>query len=87
MQSAEIDRGEPSALQQRNRQRVAERRLHQRRGRGCQIVRACLSRLRDREHHVGRSAERTVADRGHGNEPDAEAARVVDQMLELDRLS
>src|SRR5439155_15103353 len=35
----------------------------------------------------GRLAERTVADRGHGNEPDAEAARVVDQMLELDRLS
>src|SRR5262249_18249016 len=27
-----------------------------------------------------------VADRGDGNEPDAEAARVVDEVLELDRL-
>src|ERR1700746_3915372 len=51
------------------------------------VVGAGSAPLRPRQYDVGRSAERAVADRGDGNEPDAEAARVIDQILELDRLS
>ena len=46
MQQAEIDRGKAAAFQKRDRERVAERELHQR-GRGRrQIVRAGFARLR-----------------------------------------
>ena len=83
MQHAEIDGGEAAALQQRDRERVAERELHQRGGGRREVVRAGFARLRQRERHVGGLAERAVGVRGDGDQPDAEAARIVDQVLEL----
>jgi hypothetical protein len=53
MEMAEVDGGEAAALQERDRQRVAERGLHQGRGGGREIVRAGLARLRHRQHDVG----------------------------------
>jgi hypothetical protein len=50
-------------------------------------VRAGLARRRQREHDVGRSPERAVAHGSDGDQPDAEAARIVDQVLELDGLA
>ena len=52
MQQAEIDRGEAAAFQKTDRQRVAERKLHQRRCGGGEIVRAGLAGLRQHERHV-----------------------------------
>ena len=53
MQLGEFQRREAAALEQRDRERVAERLLHQGRGGGREIVRAGLARLRQRQHHVG----------------------------------
>ena len=83
MELAEIDRREAAAFQQRDRERVAQRRLHQRRSRGREIVRAGFARLRQGERDVGRPAERTVRGRRDGDQPDPEAARIIDQVLEL----
>ena len=80
-------RGEAAALQQRDRERVAERHLHQRRGGRREIVRAGFARLRQREHDVGRLPERAVGGGGDGDQPDAEPARIVDQVLELGGLA
>ena len=83
MQEAEVERGEAAAFEQRDGERVAERKLHQRGRGGREIVRAGLARLRQGEHHVRGAAERALRLRRHGDEPDAEAPRIVDQVLEL----
>ena len=83
MQQAEIDRGEAAAFQERDRQRVAERQLHERGGGRREIVRAGLASLRQHQRHIGGLAERAVAVRGHGHQADPEAPRIVDQVLEL----
>ena len=58
MQAAEVERREAAAFQQRDRERVAERELHQR-GRGRrEIVRAGFARLRQQQHDVGGLRER-----------------------------
>ena len=61
MQDAEIERREAAAFQQRDRERIAERKLHQRGGGRREIVRAGLARLRQQQHDVGRLRERAVA--------------------------
>ena len=53
MQHAEIERREAAAFQQRDRERIAERKLHQRRGGRREIVRAGFARLRQQQHDVG----------------------------------
>ena len=87
MQTAEVDGGEAAALQKRDRQRIAERGLHQGGGGGGEIVRTGFARLRQRQHHVGRLTERAVGRCRDGDQADAEAARIVDQVLELGGLS
>ena len=54
--------------------RVAKRLLHQRRGRGCEIVRAGFARLRQRQHHVGGLCQRALRKRRDRDQPDLEAA-------------
>ena len=53
MQDAEVERREAAAFQQRDRERVAERKLHQRGGGRREIVRAGFARLRQQQHDVG----------------------------------
>ena len=84
---AEIMRREALLLEQRNRQTVAESKLHRGRGRRRQAVRAGLLRLGQLEHHVGGLAERRVLLRGDGDEAHREAARVGDDVRKLDRLA
>ena len=87
MQDAEVERGEAAAFQERDRERIAERELHQR-GRGRrEIVRAGFARLRQHQHDVGGLRERAVGVGGHGDQADAEAARIVDQVLQLGGLA
>ena len=83
VQHAEIDRREAAAFQQRDRQRIAEREQHQRRGGGCKIMRAGLARLRQRQRHVGRLAQRRVAFCRHRDQRDTEARGIGDQRLHL----
>ena len=61
MQRPEIDRGKAAAFKQRDRQRVAERKLHQRGGGRREIVRAGLASLRQGQRNVGGLAQRGVA--------------------------
>ena len=75
--------GEAAAFQERDRERVAERELHERGGGRRQIVRAGFARLRQHQRHVGGLAERAGGVRGDGDEADPEAPRIVDQVLEL----
>ena len=87
VQQAEIHRGEAAAFQQRDRQRVAERELHQRGGGRRQIMRAGLARLRQSEHHVRGRRQRRVRIGGHRDQADAEAARVIGEIFQLRRLA
>ena len=87
MQFGEFHRGETAALQERDRERVAERLLHQRRGGRGEIVRAGLARLRQRHHHVGGLRQRAVRKSGHGNKPDLEAAGIVGEILQFGGLA
>ena len=54
MQRLEVPRGEALALEQRDGEAVAERKLHHRRGGGCEAVRTGFLGLRQREHELGR---------------------------------
>ena len=83
MKHAEIDGGKSAAFQKRDRQRIAERELHQRRSGRRQIMRAGLARRRQDEHDIGRLAQRALGIDGDGDQRDAEAARIVDQIPEL----
>ncbi len=58
MQHAEIHRRKATAFQQRDRQRIAHRQHHQRRGRGREIMRAGLARLRQRQRDIGGLGQR-----------------------------
>ena len=57
MQHAEIDRGKAAALQQRDRQRVAQRQQHQRGGGGREVMRTGLAGLRQRQRDIGGLAQ------------------------------
>ena len=61
MQQAEFMRGESAAFQQRDGERVAERKLHQRRGGRREIVRTSFARVRQHQRHVGSAAKRAGA--------------------------
>ena len=50
-------------------------------------MRTGLARLWQQQHHVGGARERAVGNRGHGDQADAEAARIVGQVLEFDGLA
>ena len=86
MQHAEVDRGEATALQQRDGERVAQRELHQRGRRRREIVRASLPRLRQHQRDIGGGAQRGVALGGHGDQGDTKALGIGDEVLHL-RLS
>ena len=50
-------------------------------------MRAGLARLRQRQHHVGGFRQRRVGVRGHRDQADAEAARIVGEVFQLRRLA
>ena len=61
MEVGEFHRGKAAALQQRDRQRVAQRQQHQRGGGGREIVRTGLARLRQRQRDDGGLAQGGLA--------------------------
>ena len=65
MKRTEVEGGEAAALEQRDRQRVAQHELHRRRGGRGEPVGAGLRRARHRETNVGLAAERAVGLGGH----------------------
>ena len=87
MQCAEVERGEAPAFQQCDHQRIAERELHHRRGSRGEVVRTGLARFRQRQHYIGGGTEGGIRFRGHGDQADTEAARIVDEVLEFSRLA
>ncbi len=87
VEDVEIFRGEAAILEQRDRQRVAEGELHQRRGRRRQAVRAGLLGARQEQHDVGLAAKRAVGGGGHGDQRNAEAARMLDDGAQFGRLA
>jgi hypothetical protein len=58
VQDTEVDGGEAAAFQERDCQRVAKRKLHQRGCGGREVMRAGFARLRQREYDIGGMAER-----------------------------
>ena len=83
MEQAEIERGEAAAFQQCDRDRIAQRQLHQRRRCGREVVRAGFARLRQHERDVGGLAERAAGLRRDRDQRAAEAARIVDQVFQF----
>jgi hypothetical protein len=87
MQHAEIDRGKAAALQQRDRQRIAEREQHQRGGGRREVMRTSLAGLRQRQRDIGGLAQGGVAFRRHRHQRDAEALGIGDEVLHLGLLA
>ena len=87
MKSAEIERGEAAALEQRDRQRIAEHELHGRRGRRSKAVGAGLRCGRQGQAHVGLAAERAVGVRGHRDQRNGVALGEGDDRREFGRLA
>ena len=87
MKGAEIERGEAPALEQRDRQRVAQHQLHRRRGGGGEPVGAGLRRARHRETNVGLAAERAVGLSGHGDQRNGVALGERDDRRQFRRLA
>ena len=87
MKDAEIDRGEAAAFEQRDRERIAERELHQRRRGRREIMRTSFARRRQRQDDIGGLAERALGADRDRDQPDAEPARIVDQAAQLSGLA
>ncbi|MBA7692350.1 hypothetical protein ES703_100917 [subsurface metagenome] len=78
-----FERGEAAAFEKRNRQGIADRRLHQRGGGRRQIVRAGFAHLRQLQHDARGRTERGFRVRGDRNHRDGKARRVIDEVLHL----
>ncbi len=87
MEALEIAFGEVVALQQRQRQRVAQRHHHGRRRGRRQSHRAGLDRRRQAQHHVGGFGEAAPFVARHRHERDAEAPAVREHVGQFRRLA
>ncbi len=83
MQHAEIHRGEAAPFQERDRQRIAHRQHHQRRGRGSEIVRTGLARLRQRQRDIGGLGQRRGGLGGDRDHADPEALGIGNEVFHL----
>jgi hypothetical protein len=80
---AEIHRGEAAAFQEGDRQRVAHRQHHQRRGRGGEIVWTGLARLRQRQRDIGGLGQCRGSFGGDRDHADLEPLGIGDEVLHL----
>ena len=87
MKSAEVERGEAAALEQRDRQRVAEHELHRRRGRRGEPVGAGLRRTGHRQADIGLAAEGAVGLSGHRDQRNGVALGESDDRRQFRRLA
>ena len=87
MEGAEMVGREAPRLQKCYRQRITDDELQQRRGGGCQTVRASLRHARQEEDDVGLARQRRGFARSYGNERNGEAAGIGDDALELGALA
>ena len=83
MEAPEIIRRETPAFEQRNRQRVAQRELHRRRGCRREPVRAGFTRTRKREADIGLATESTVRFRGKRDEIDPEPLGISNKISQF----
>ena len=87
VEGAEVAGGEAAALEQRDRQRVAEHELERCRGRRRETVRTGLLDVRQNEADVGFAPEGALAVGGDRDQRDGEALGEGDHGSELDRLA
>ena len=83
MEDAKIECRESSAFKKRDRERVAQRELHQRRGGRRQVVRTGFAGLRQRQNNVRSRAERAAGASGDSDQRNSKTPRISDQVLKL----
>ena len=87
MKQLEIGGGKALALEQRERQRIAERHHHRRRGRRRQTHRAGLGGSRQQQHDIGRLGEGRSRAAGDRDQRNVEPARIGDDVGEFGRFA
>ena len=87
MKRTEVEGGESAALEQRDRQRVAQHQLHRRRGGRGEAVGAGLRRAGHRETNVGLAAERALGLGGHRDQRNGVAFGESDDGRQFRRLA